>query len=72
MHKPCLYILCGYAFAGKTTLAKELVSQFDFKRVAIDEINNERGMWNDETGLSPQEWDRTYQEAYHRIDTLLR
>ncbi len=65
-------MLCGLPFAGKTTLAKELADWLGIKRVALDEINTERGIWNDETGLSPEEWDATYQEAYHRIAACLR
>lgn len=71
MKKVCLYILCGLPFSGKTTLASELVSRLGISRVAIDEINNERGIWDDETGLSPEEWANTYQEAYRRIGSLL-
>lgn len=71
MKKPCLYILCGLPFAGKTTIAKELVNWLGVKRVAIDDINSERGIWDDEKGLSSEEWDKTYQEAYRRIATFL-
>lgn len=71
MKKLYLYIMCGLSFSGKTTLAKELVKHLGVKRVSIDEINNERGIWDDETGLSAQEWDNTYQEAYRRIDAFL-
>ncbi|MGH2352188.1 MAG: AAA family ATPase [Chloroflexota bacterium] len=69
--QPTLYILCGLPFAGKTTLARKLVSRFGLSRVAIDDINTERGVWVDEAGLSPAEWARTYDEAYRRIDHLL-
>ncbi len=71
MKKPCLYILCGLPFAGKTTLAKELVNSLAVKRVAIDDINSERGIWDNEKGLSSEEWDETYREAYQRIATFL-
>jgi len=72
MEKPWLYILCGLPFAGKTTLAKEMVKCLGMKRVSIDEINGERGVWNDDTGMSPEEWTKTYEEAYQRIATFLR
>ncbi len=71
MKKPCLYILCGLPFAGKTTLTKELVNWLGIQRVAIDDINSERGIWDDEKGLSSEEWDETYREAYQRIATFL-
>ncbi|EFH84317.1 AAA family ATPase [Ktedonobacter racemifer] len=66
-----LYTLCGFPFTGKSTLARELESWLGIKRVSIDEINGERGIWNDETGMSAEEWERTYQEAYRRIATHL-
>jgi len=71
LKKPCLYILCGLPFAGKTTLARVLESRLEVSRVAIDDINTERGVWNDETGMSPEEWTNTYNEAYRRINLLL-
>ena len=71
MKEAHLYILCGLPFSGKTTLAGELVSRLGVSHVAIDDINNERGIWDDETGLSPEEWANTYQEAYRRIGSLL-
>ena len=71
MAAPTLYILCGLPFAGKTTLANALVRRFDLHRVVIDDINGERGLWDDEIGLSPEEWANTYQEAYRRIDAFL-
>ncbi len=40
-------------------------------RVAIDDINNERNIWDDETGMSPEEWSRTYDEAYRRLGLIL-
>ena len=66
-----LYILCGLPFAGKTTLSKALVSELGLSRVSIDDLNNERGIWNDEKGLSPEEWADVYNEAYRRIEALL-
>jgi predicted kinase len=72
MKEAHLYILCGLPFSGKTTLANELVSRLGVSRVAIDDINGERGVWDDETGLSPEEWTNTYQEAYRRINLLLK
>ncbi len=72
MKNPHLYILCGLPFAGKTTLAKALANRMGFKRVAIDDINTERGIWDDKVGMSPKEWMNTYNEAYRRIDAFLR
>lgn len=71
MKNPCLYILCGLPFVGKTILARALERTCGISRVAIDDINTERGIWNDETGMSPEEWTNTYNEAYQRIGLLL-
>ena len=67
----CLYIMCGLPFAGKTTLAKEMVKMLSIRRVSVDEINGERGIWNADTGMSPEEWTKTYEIAYQRIGTFL-
>ena len=39
-----LYILCGYPFAGKSTIAKALINKYGFVRVAIDDIKKEQGI----------------------------
>ncbi|HCI78216.1 MAG TPA: hypothetical protein DHW02_00840, partial [Ktedonobacter sp.] len=64
-------ILCGLPFAGKTTLAKALVRELHLSRVSIDDLNTERGIWDDEKGLSSEEWTNVYNEAYRRLDALL-
>lgn len=66
-----LYILCGLPFAGKSTLARVLVRERGIQRVAIDDINTERGVWDEQVGMSPEEWANTYNEAYRRIGVLL-
>lgn len=71
MKKPYLYLFCGFPFAGKTTVARKMVSELGIRRVSIGGINNERGVWDNEKGLSPEEWSRTYQEAYRRIEAFL-
>jgi adenylate kinase family enzyme len=44
MSESKLYILCGLPFAGKTTLAKELVKRFGFVHIGIDQINTNFGV----------------------------
>lgn len=73
MNKQCLYILCGLPFAGKTTLAKELVKRFGWVRVDLDQINDERGLGglgNDD--ISDEDWRITYQMSYDRVDQALK
>ena len=70
---PCLHILCGLSFAGKSTLARQLVgwSQGKLALVTLDAINGERGLGLDGRRIPPAEWDITYAEAYQRISALL-
>ena len=73
MNRQYLYILCGLPFAGKTTLAKELVKRCGFVRVDLDEINSERGLGGlGNNDLSDKDWKITYQESYHRVDKALQ
>jgi predicted kinase len=65
-----LYILCGYSFTGKTTLARALQERFGFLRIDMDEINSAKGVGFDEK-IAPEEWDRTYAEAYRQLDVAL-
>lgn len=67
-----LYILCGYPFAGKSTLAKALIQKFGLTKIAIDEINRELGVGKDfNKPITPQEWQKTYDIYHDRIhDTL--
>ena len=71
MKEPHLYILCGLPFAGKSTLARELVSFRNFALLDMDAINGERGLGLDGQPISPDDWDITYAEFYSRIDRLL-
>ena len=38
MHKPALYIMCGLAFAGKSTLARKIAEYTDSKIIAFDKL----------------------------------
>ena len=69
---PLVYILCGLAFAGKTTLAKALVQRLGLSRVSIDEINTARGVGLDNAWISPEDWDLTYAESYRQLGQHLR
>jgi predicted kinase len=64
-------MLCGLPFSGKTTVATALAHWLGINRVAIDDINDEREVWDDETGMSPEEWTKTYDEAYRRLGLAL-
>lgn len=64
MNKPWLYILCGLPFAGKSTLAKELVKRFGFVYIDIDQINTNFGVGLCGAPISPEEWEKSYAAAY--------
>lgn len=65
-----LYLLCGLAFAGKTTLASLLSRHAGAEVVSLDEINASRGLHGGE-GLPDEEWVRTHQEALRQVESTL-
>ena len=66
MDKPVLIIMCGYPYAGKTTLAKYLEKKLRFVRITIDDIVAEFGL-PIEDQLSEEDWTRVYTEAETRL-----
>lgn len=67
---PTLYLLCGLAFAGKSTLAARLTERTGAAIVSLDAINAERGLQGG-LGIPVGEWVATHQEALRRLDALL-
>lgn len=66
--KPIHYLLVGYPFAGKTTVAKELEKQLGFKRLSIDEVKFELGFEGVSDDDVPDEaWDKIFTELDKRI-----
>lgn len=65
-----LFGMCGLAFSGKTTLAREIVRQVGAAYVGLDDINEERGLRGGE-GLPAEEWERTSGIAVERAGRLL-
>ena len=72
MNEVGLYMLCGLPFAGKTTLAQELVKRFGFWHISIDQINTSFGVGLHASPISPDEWDSTYNEAYKQLEMALK
>ena len=66
-----LYLLCGLAFSGKSTLAAALAERVQGVVVSLDEINAERGLLGG-LGIPDEEWGRTHAEALARVEQGLR
>lgn len=62
--------MCGIAFSGKTTVAKQLSQALGCAYVSLDSINAERGLHGGE-GLAVEEWERTHAVARVRIKELM-
>lgn len=71
MTTPVLYLLCGLAFSGKTTLAAALRRQQGCEVVSSDEINARRGLHGGD-GVPAQEWARTHELALAEVEALMR
>lgn len=68
-----LYILCGYPFAGKSTIARALIKKYGFVRVAIDDIKRKQGIGNDiDKEIAPEELQKTYDIYHDRIMSNLK
>lgn len=65
-----LVLLCGPAFAGKSTLAARLARAHGAAVVSLDELNARRGLASG-SGLPDSEWARTLEEAVAEAATLL-
>jgi predicted kinase len=65
-----LFMMCGIAFSGKTTAAKQLVQALGCAYVSLDEINAERGLHGGE-GIAVGEWERTHGIAPERMRELM-
>lgn len=72
MAESLLILMCGLAFAGKTTLARRIAAEYGWKYISLDAINTERGVGVDGQAISPHEWEQTYAEAYRRVEQALR
>jgi predicted kinase len=65
-----LYLLCGLAFAGKSTLARAIAAHAGAMVVSLDAINARRGLAGG-LGIPPEEWRRSHAMALAETETAL-
>ncbi|HEX4954067.1 MAG TPA: AAA family ATPase [Thermoanaerobaculia bacterium] len=65
-----LYLMCGMAFSGKSTLAGALARHLGAEVVSLDAINDARGLAGG-LGIPEAEWARTHHEALGQLEGLL-
>lgn len=72
MTKPMQYLLVGFPYSGKTTLAKELERRLGFARINIDELKFAKG-YNDvgDDDVPDEVWDEIFNEADDLIGKYL-
>ena len=72
MTEPVLILMCGLAFAGKTTLACTIAAQYSWRYISLDVVNTERGVGLDGNAIPSYEWTQTYAEAYRQVQEALQ
>ena len=70
-HPMTVTLLCGLAFAGKSTLAAAMARRLGVAVVSLDEINAARGLHGG-TGIPVEEWAATHQRAFREIESALK
>lgn len=70
--KPIQYLLVGFPYSGKTTLAKELVKHLGFAHINIDQLKFDKGYTEVGDDDVPDEvWDAIFKQADDLIATSL-
>jgi predicted kinase len=65
-----LYLMCGLAFAGKSTLARAVAARADAVIVSLDAINRSRGLEGG-LGIPEEEWALTHRRALEMTESAL-
>lgn len=66
-------IICGLSFAGKSTLAKAIITQLGYEGVDVDETKElVYGTGIQDADLKPEDWVRIYTETDQLIERYLR
>ncbi|MCL5747015.1 MAG: ATP-binding protein [Patescibacteria group bacterium] len=73
MQKPIQFILVGFPFAGKTTLATELEKRLGFARINLDEVKFEHGYEGiSDDDVPDKAWGEIFQDANKRLINYLK
>lgn len=68
-----LFILCGFPYAGKSYVARELEKHTDIVLVSIDAIFHDHGFdWNTNNVPDTEAWQHIFHESYEVSKSLLR
>lgn len=68
-----LFILCGFPYAGKSYIAKQLLEKTDVAFVSIDDIFHTYGFdWNSNKLPDTETWEQIFNESYEQIKQTLR
>jgi len=65
-----LYVLCGAAFSGKTTLARTVCQTTTCAYISLDEINAERGLYGGEV-MDVEEWEQSHEIALQKLSDIM-
>lgn len=66
-----LWLLCGLAFSGKTSLGRPLAERRGAVWISLDDINRERGVGHGGDGLPAEVWAETLELALERAGQAL-
>lgn len=60
-----LFILCGFPYAGKSYIAKQLIKETDAAFISIDDIFYAYGFnWDSNNPPDPKGWEQIFAESY--------
>ncbi len=66
--KPIQYLLVGFPYSGKTTLAKELEKRLGFAHINIDQLKFDKGYTEvGDDDVPDSAWDEIFNDADHLI-----
>lgn len=67
-----LFILCGYPYAGKSFIARQIVEDTGIAYVSIDDIFHAKGFdWSSNRLPDAKEWQQIFDESYAKTRELL-